>query len=503
MHRALTISEIVHEIFSYLSEPGGRYLDAAHKHSVGHTTLAALAVTCRTFVEPALAERWRKLRGLDSLISLFPRDVWETYDPNDLDFARFPSNDEWVRFESYTSRIREIKISRGAFKAMVNVMATLSLKYHSNPSQYLFPNLQTLSWHSRCKTEFPFVHLFFPPLLRCLTLGFEGDDTMASRLLLLFNHQCPMLTQLRLSGTVSITHTPAVSRAQLISLQCGQIDTSALKYLANSATLKNLSVYLSDPSSICVVPEGGFANLQTLSLTAGDTSAVVSFLLPTQLSLKSIKVRIIFHESQPLLALPLQQLFSRLSTGLCHTRLTQIHLLRSDTCPQDGSLDIAALRPLFSFSKLRYVRIGGLCLFGLSDEALAELADAWPHLEELMLNRRSGWRRTSEITFKNLKSLIRACPLLQTLALAIDATQLNVASSTTPGEDIHNDNIETLNLEDSIIGDPPAVALILCDLFWSLKKVVASPRSTVHAQLWGEVNSRLLAVQTAKEEVRR
>ncbi|KAH7905896.1 hypothetical protein BJ138DRAFT_1017068, partial [Hygrophoropsis aurantiaca] len=111
----------------------------------------------------------------------------------------------------------------------------------------------------------------------------------------------------------------------------------------------------------------------------------------------------------------------------------------------------------------------------------------------------------SEITLKGLKSLIRACPLLQTLGLAINATQLSFASSTTPGEDIHNDKIQTLDMGESIIENPADVARILGELFWSLKKVDVSyyrkKNRNPCARLWNEVNPHLRKTQTRKRKV--
>ncbi|KAH7906487.1 hypothetical protein BJ138DRAFT_1221252 [Hygrophoropsis aurantiaca] len=469
MHHALTISEIIHEIFTHLLEPH----NAPRHHSAGYLTLAALAVTCRTFREPALALRWRQLWSIRPLVPLFPRDIWDEsdlYDPNDfdLDIVRLPSQEEWIRFESYASRICDIHIGFEGFTGVINFMVMLSMKY-ANPSlesHHLFPNLRTLSWNSQEKTALSFAHLFFPPSLRCLTLGFGGlDDRSAPVLLLLLQHQWPRLKQFNISG-VFCTRNMLESHAfqQLETLDCEEIDESALGYLAKLTTLKDLSFYLPDPIPTNVAFDEGFVNLQTLSLTADEISVAISFLMSTH-----------------------------------------IYLLRDwdVTWPQEGTVDIAALRPLFSFSGLRYLHIDGICSFDLSDDSLAELADAWPRLEELMLNHCSGWGRTSEITFKGLKSLIQACPLLQDLALAIDATQLNVVSSTTPGEDIHNDKIETLNLGNSIIGSPAAVALVLGELFWSLKEVqvYVDPQRELYGHLWSEVNSYLLTRQANIQDI--
>ncbi|KAH7903760.1 hypothetical protein BJ138DRAFT_82489 [Hygrophoropsis aurantiaca] len=295
---------------------------------------------------------------------------------------------------------------------------------------------------------------------------------------------------------------------QLQSLDCGDVDESTLNYLAKLATLKDLSVHLLNPLSAGIVFNEGFVHLQTLSLTVEDMSTAIAFLSSTQLSLKAIKIRMPSTRPQPRLLASLEQLFSMLSTSHCHTRLTQFHLVRQPTSLMvgdifhEGTLDIAALRPLFSFTKMRCVDIDGLCSFDLNDDSLAELANAWPHLEELTLNLSSGWQSTSEITFKGLRSLIQACPLLKSLALAIDATQLNPISRATPEDDIHNDKIEVLDLEDSTIENPIAVARILGKLFRSLKRVNVSPEEEELYELWDDVNSHLRKAQAKKQKIR-
>ncbi|KAH7910310.1 hypothetical protein BJ138DRAFT_125037, partial [Hygrophoropsis aurantiaca] len=500
----------LYEIFSYLPDNGEPFFYVTRKRSTGHITLAALAVTCRTFREPALALRWRQLWSVSSLVPLFPRDIWRKYNPTGfhLEFARSPSEEEWTRFESYTSLIREIPIS-DTFAGTADLMATLSRKYNASPSQQLFPNLRVLKWHHDGGTEPSYAHLFFPPSLRCLQVTLKlgaPEDREVPRLLSLLDHQCPMLTRLSINGIVfdedNVTILRVlVSRAcqRLEYLKCDEVDESTLNYLAKLATLKDLSVYLPDSIFANAVFSKGFVNLQTLSLTMDGISTVIAFLSSTQLSLKSIKIEIA-SRPQPRLLASLKQLFARLSTSLSHTHLTRIHLMLGDSRAPEGIQDVAVLRPLLLFSELRYVYIGGLCSFNLDDDVLAEFANAWSHLEELTLNR---FAEASEVTFKGLKSLIRACPLLQALTLAIHAVQLDCGSPTTPpaggDSDTHNDKIETLDLGDSAVGDPPTVARILGELFRSLRKVVVYPRDALHAQLWGEVNFHLFTAAQARE----
>ncbi|KAH7913863.1 hypothetical protein BJ138DRAFT_539785 [Hygrophoropsis aurantiaca] len=118
--RSHNIRNHLRDLFLFCCASPVQELRSPDPHS-GHITLTALAVTCRTFRDPALAVRWRRLYGVRPLIHLFPGDIWLSYDPDGdqddeaLEFTRLPSEEEWIRFESYTSRIREIKICPRAF----------------------------------------------------------------------------------------------------------------------------------------------------------------------------------------------------------------------------------------------------------------------------------------------------------------------------------------------------------------------------------------------------
>ncbi|KAH7913860.1 hypothetical protein BJ138DRAFT_1111102 [Hygrophoropsis aurantiaca] len=503
MHRALIISEILNEIIAYF--PGS---DKA---------LVALAATCRTFQDPALAVRWKRLYDFKSLIPLFPSDLWrelhpfniEESDPSFYEFRRLPLNEDWIHFEQYTSRVRQIEIHCEAFEGMVRFMTTLSMRYLYNPShaqRHLFPNLRELVWHSQDITELPFVTLFFPPSLRSLALQFDDDDERAPSLLLLLESQCLALTPLRMYGCLgsdSVFSRALESRScrQLESLDCGEIDELALWHLSQLPTLKDLSVRLPDLISTHMVCGDWFVKLQTLSLTADDMTPIISFLQLAPLSLKGIKIHVMVAGVSP--SLSPSQVLSTISSRLCHKVLTNIRIRVALCQPRfEITLDITALRPLCLFSKLRSIHIDRFCSFELNDDDLTELATAWPLLEELTLGPNRGWQRTSGITFKGLATLLRACPLLHTLALVIDATRLCDISLT--GSEVLNDRIETLLLGDSIIERPAAVALILDDLFWSLKHVDAwlmtdrADEKLRYTPLWDEVNSHLLIGQSRK-----
>ncbi|KAH7908354.1 hypothetical protein BJ138DRAFT_1206883 [Hygrophoropsis aurantiaca] len=433
-------------------------------------------------------------------------------------FADVPSTEEWARFESYTFRVREIQLYDEDIERLSHFMAGLSMEYLSRPSQHLFPNLQSLKWGSpEYTTQLPLaIPLFLPPSLRCLELDFDSDDSMepgeVQAMLSLFEYQCIMLTQLRIRGlypgSSGCGRLAAVLRAlksrscqQLEILDCSLVNDSILSHLAQLPTLKDLSVELPAPISNTIASNKGFANLQTLRLEAWDIDIIISFLWSTQLSLDCLQIYLSpTSESKPLLSSP-QQLFYCISNGLCHSSLTQIVIeIWWHPEPIDAILDITTLRPLLLFSKLEHLRLNIVCSIDLNDENLMELANAWPRLQTLVFNEKFGWQRTSGITFQGLASLLRVCPLLDTLALSIDATRLGFASSTRPGEEFCNGKITTIYLGDSIIDNPTAVASILQGLFPSLTAVAHCcayrPDKTQYAPLWAEVNSHL--AQTRK-----
>ncbi|KAH7913861.1 hypothetical protein BJ138DRAFT_539644 [Hygrophoropsis aurantiaca] len=391
-------------------------------------------------------------------------------------------------------------------------MATLSMRYLYSPSHaqhHLFPNLLELRWCSQKTTELPFSP-FFPPSLRSLALDFyygddnDDDDNIAPLLLLLLESECLALTQLHIHGSFrrDNEHIQTLSRAlesrscrHLEPLDCGEIDEPALWHLAQLPIFKNLAVRLPARISAHMACSDWFVGLHTLSLSARNATSINLFLQLAPLSLKRIKINILGAGLSP--PSSSTQLPSTLSTRLCHKLLTSIET--TPTFPQprpEATLDTTTLRPPRIFPKPKCLRIDRLCPFELNDDGLTELATAWP-LEELILGHTGGWLRTSEITFKGLASLLRACPLLHTLALAIDATQLGSISSTRP--EVLNDKIKKLQLTNSTIEKPAAVALILEDFFGSLKAVDAWSMNSqmdrrLHLQyrpLWDEVNSVL------------
>ncbi|KAH7909612.1 hypothetical protein BJ138DRAFT_1114821 [Hygrophoropsis aurantiaca] len=295
-------------------------------------------------------------------------------------------------------------------------MATLLMKYLPHPSHHLFPKLQSLIWQSQEPSDLPFVHLFLPPSLRSLQLclrdypdGFQAPNQFeAPVMLLLLEYQCIMLTQLYIGGlrweddgnlALVLQALKSPSCQQLQSLKIGLVDESILSHLAQLPTLKDLSIELPDSIPTSISSNNRFTNLRTLSFVARNVGDVFLFLRSAQLSLKSIKITLFEKtRSTPLPLSSLQQLFSSISNGLCHSSLTQMEINHwTGHRHLDITLDNAILQPLLLFSNLKQLRLDGLFSLNRNDSYLTELVNAWPRIEKLVINHHVGWQRPSGI----------------------------------------------------------------------------------------------------------
>ena len=81
MHRCLTIEEILRVIFEFAAQVDP-LADASqltsHNFTKGYQAhleiLLSIALTCKTFENPALDRLWRRQWGLENLVALLPKD---------------------------------------------------------------------------------------------------------------------------------------------------------------------------------------------------------------------------------------------------------------------------------------------------------------------------------------------------------------------------------------------------------------------------------------------
>nr|GAT49632.1 predicted protein [Mycena chlorophos] len=145
MHPCLCIDEILDRIFEYL---------LPYNHN-----LAALALTCRAFTEPASEKLWRTLPELEHLPRCLPSDCWEDFAPDPVEqktirFTRQLNSEDWMKIKTHRRRVRDFGLEmwgREAHHAKLldAIEATL-------PTQSLFLKLSRLrlGWRHYTATEF-------------------------------------------------------------------------------------------------------------------------------------------------------------------------------------------------------------------------------------------------------------------------------------------------------------------------------------------------------------
>jgi hypothetical protein len=128
--------------------------------------------------------------------------------------------------------------------------------------------------------------------------------------------------------------------------------------------------------------------------------------------------------------------------------------------------------PLRAFPNLTHLFIEGAGNISMSDEALCQLARAWPRLQALKISSCVIIDSTIRVpTFHGLISLLWCCPALTSLALVIDTTKSDGIDLKCPGGGRCNKRLEFLALGNSRIKGPVNVALIISGLFPYLKQV--------------------------------
>ncbi|KAF8550845.1 hypothetical protein OG21DRAFT_363701 [Imleria badia] len=169
-------------------------------------------------------------------------------------------------------------------------------------------------------------------------------------------------------------------------------------------------------------------------------------------------------------------------------------------------IQMDAIRPLFSLSRLRCVRIAHLCTLSLSDDDLLELATSWPLLEVLSLNYFVE-TKAPRPTLKGFCQLLQHCPHLQKLTIVIDATDSEWIDIARPC--VRNHLMDYLCLGNSLLDDRKRVASILLAILPSLKELDTAREWAKLAHrfqsqnCWEEVNYHLGELRKGRDSDRR
>lgn len=387
----------------------------------------------------------------------------------------------------------------------------------SNPPDpnSFFPNLRTIAWYpDNHLAMLPFFRLLCGPALTSVSAEFATDPASLAMVAAL-GILCPNVTDISISAsseTVSDELANALSTSichwkDLNHVSCDDLTVPALQHLSQARNLESLtacaSAHLSSFSQILGAQELSFPRLQHLHLYTGLLSTTTACLRGLHLALKEFRLDLfdagdVFSDSSCL-----RDLFAALVEACSHPCLTRLYLclIHPHFPSPNPAATIRDIRPLLNFARLRVVSLEGLSTFTVDDDDIAELASAWPDMEELALSTCVDHPVASLPTFRSLIRLIRSCPKLRALSLVIDTTKVDMPFLGVVGGDVRSEVLEDLCLGNSLITSPVTVAHILRTLYPALKQVDLSvwnkePLNRLARQdrcevYWGTVNMEL------------
>ncbi|KAH7925147.1 hypothetical protein BV22DRAFT_1129254 [Leucogyrophana mollusca] len=485
MHRALLISDIILDIVQCCTITDHRGLDIADGES-----LARLARTCRFFQEPALDALWAELESIHPLIRCLPGDVWMRRGST-VFYKKYLSPRHWITFHKYASRIRVLKLP----KPLSTTIQTLIALDDSPASAPLFPRLRHLEWFDTNAERLSYLRLFLAPSLVVLKADLRGLSESDPNVLSSLHTICPLIrTAVFTKVPESKEAVAAISQAvcgwrHLQILQCDRLNKAAWAHVLRTPGLTvgdfHLPPRIAEFARTAGVPSSSsdlFPSLSDLRLSSRNVNLATTLIemmnhTPTTFQL------IVEHTPS---SQSIHALFNALSERVVQSP-SQL-LLTGPDGDDPPVITLEKMEPLLNFSSLRVLEMDSFCTFFFDDEALTEMALAWPNLETLWLYRKR-WEVPSGITFQGLFSLVQLCPKLNRLALAFDATAMDSALPISYLNKVSNHAVKHLHVMDTHLDDPPVVALALLSLFAGLERVHYSDGEL--AELWDEVNVML------------
>ncbi|KAJ7109555.1 hypothetical protein C8R43DRAFT_1139661 [Mycena crocata] len=470
MHRGLEILEVVEMICAQVaSETKDLYplsKDAAH-------TLAVLARTSTTFLNPALDVLWRNQETLVNLLRCMPNDVWEINERVgnrglDIRLWRPIVSTDWERPLFYLHRVKSFHTA--GFTQNIGFLDVLDI---SLPQEYIFPNLQKLDWYPHLHTAIRDTAIrqarfFLAPRLTNLQLA---PIVNISQLSILANLaiKCPSLTHVSIftqGFELGGLEIPAVSRfvgglTRIISIDVPGLDESALDHLAQLPDVMSLRfrgrLKSSQSSRLPSSAHGGFPVLKTLSFIFAALDSVGAILARSSNSpLKRLGISADCDQPTKNTA----RSFYATLAGHCSIA-EQINMY---------SVGGDILHPLFSFTNLVSVKLWHPVGFDLDDATILAMASAWPQIENLSLTSSLSRHMPSRITHEGIYAFAQHCPSLRLLHITFDATLVPKGWNT--GETrISQERLICIDVASSPVDRPRRVAKFMAAIFPNLRRI--------------------------------
>ncbi|KDQ58965.1 hypothetical protein JAAARDRAFT_192531 [Jaapia argillacea MUCL 33604] len=520
MHSCLRVAEIQQRIFGDFA---GMEMSRA-----GAATLAALAVTCRTFSDQALDELWRDQLNLAQLVRCMPDEmvhivpfghahqsgIGETTEGDfcrchgryQLYFRRPPNARDLDRFNFYSRRVRAFGVcSRDIGCTLSNwevdptvIYSLTSLASSHNP---LFPRLRTLEWDHPKPDAFLYLSTFISPHLTSLRIDFPClQRKQFVGVLATIAMKCRNLVELDFKNTHYATDVQGDQFVRFLSVLCLDrleritIHTDHLKMdkifsllapldRVRSLELRDTAEWFGDDEAegkltansrrFFVPSTPAFTNLEFLHLHVHHLEPCVPLLENLHGSkLQSVSITYSAWVSPLVLHQCIDAISTRCTFALSELCLSQAEPFFPEEASDHHSFDGSVLRGLLPFPFIRKLQVDICSPVDLDNELLKDMAGAWPYLEELFVGANEELSNRSRVTLPGLIPFISRCRLLSTIGLPIDARVTEPLSRLHP-VGLANDYITSISFGNSPIGNPNAVGPFLMTLFPRLRCIHA------------------------------
>ncbi|KAG1791199.1 uncharacterized protein HD556DRAFT_1445465 [Suillus plorans] len=438
MHAALRNLEVIHVVSSH-TERG---------------TLPALASACLAFQGPALNVLWRDLHSVEPLVRCLPTDLF-SFDRGCTALRKPLDNKMWDTLVKYTFRVRSITVKQTSHpSALIVSLNVIMLSYPSAPAS-LFPNLCELTWYaggSHFAAEF--LRMTLVPSLRVLTLRFASASSTFLSVHSSLGTLCPHLRSMTLryrpttedsSSKLSPFIAQPISQLhKLHTLMLWDLANTGMDHIMQLQALRSLDLDLRTSSvgeRQSLLPFPGFHHLHYLCLRFGAFERAMDLLSSLQV-IRSKEIKIVFAsciaESSESPSMSLSQFLAILPEICDNKKLQRPSLMGSKVIHTES----AVFTPLRAFRNL------------------------------IVFHVYFRWGAVPDVpTFHGLLGVLRLCPFLTSLALAIDTTKLEGINLRSPSGENLNTYLNDITLGNSLIASPLNVALILSGIFPYLEQV--------------------------------
>ncbi|KAG1869363.1 hypothetical protein DFJ58DRAFT_765584 [Suillus subalutaceus] len=475
MHRALSVSEILVEIFINLDQlPSSS--GVGWTHSLTQKSLASLARTCTTFHELAMDLLWATMPGLRPLFGCVTRLHPVIYDPTtkyswsqDVDPL---AEHEFHEFLRHSARVRIITISANTY---FHLLTALPIE------PCVFPGLLSLFWTVQRTNTGDFRFFLSPTLRRCYVSELHPD-------LRCIGTRCAALEQFTVQEDSNMTQLWETVRSctRLRRLQCSApLDSAAWMHLSTIPTLLEVKILTSQRIIHYPLNHLNFAtflNLTTLAFRGIEVEAVVTIIQHFKFpSLKEFEMHI-----RVLLWAEAEQLFRALSQCKASQTLEHINISSHDRIQEHTSDSLTAVRQFLCFRQLRTLRYLPITPYSSTTTFFSRAMTSWPHIRSLSL---VDWHLCPPtVTFRGLFAALRLCPRLEDLQVSIDARNIDIEPEAESFQHTSLKNLTVGSYEPQDV-NVKAIARIIFSMLPAVDRVICASRNV--PRVWKDVNRHL------------